>query len=159
LNDRENAGTDTYTPAIDGIYNKLPGMHLLYNEDVGKLVMRLLVGILMLFHGVGKINNAGGSLDFIVNAFINIGLPGFIGYTVFIGQIFGPLLLIVGVYCRIGALLIVGAMVVAIGLVHVDDIFRITELGGWALELQAFYLFGGAVIAFFGSGRYAIKPD
>ena len=159
MNDRESAETDRYSPAFEGIYKKLPGIHLLYNEDIGKLVMRLLVGILLLFHGVAKINNTGESLDFIVNAFINLGLPGFLGYGVFIGQIFGPVLLIAGVYCRIGALLVVGAMLVAIGLVHMGELFLLNALGGWALELQGFYLFGAVAIAFLGSGRYAIKPD
>ena len=157
MNDRENAATDHYSPTPEGIYNKLPGMNLLYNDDLGKLVIRLTVGILMLFHGVAKIRNTGGSLDVIAGALTNTGLPGFVAYGVFVGQVIAPLLLIFGVYCRIGALLIVGTMLFAIGLVHMGDLFRFTSRGSWALELQGFYLFGAAAVAFLGSGRYAIK--
>jgi len=31
--------------------------------------------------------------------------------------------------------------------------------GGWALELQGFFLFTGLAIACLGSGRYALRPD
>jgi putative oxidoreductase len=33
------------------------------------------------------------------------------------------------------------------------------EHGGWALELQGFYLLGGLVVAMFGSGKLAFRPD
>ena len=155
---RADAAADRHSPAIEGVYKKLPSMHLLNNEDFGKLVMRLSVGILMLPHGIAKIGNSG-SLDFITGLLANIGLPGFIAYGVFVGEIIAPLLLIAGVYCRIGALLIVGNMLFVIGLAHMGDLFDLTKHGGWALELQGFYLFGAVVIAFLGSGRYAIKRD
>ncbi len=158
MDHRANVATDRYSPAFEGLYKKLPGMHLLNNEDLGKLVMRLSVGILMLLHGLSKIGNTG-SLDFIAGSLTNNGLPGFIAYGVFVGEIIAPLLLIVGVYCRIGALLIVGNMLFAIGLAHMDDLFSLTKNGGWALELQGFYLFGAVAIAFLGSGRYSIKRD
>lgn len=133
-------------------------MHLLKNDDLGKLIMRLTVGILILFHGVAKIGNSG-SLDFIAGQLANNGLPGFIAYGVFVGEVVAPLLLIGGAYCRIAALVIVCNMLFAIGLVHTEELFMLTKNGGWALELQGSFLFGAVAIALLGSGRYAIKRD
>jgi len=133
-------------------------MDLLKNDDLGKLILRLTVGILILLHGIDKIGNTG-SLDFIAGQLANSGLPGFIAYGVFVGEVAAPLLLIGGAYCRIAALVIVGNMLFSIGLVHMGELFTLSKNGGWALELQGFYLFGAVAIAFLGSGRYAIKRD
>jgi putative oxidoreductase len=68
-------------------------------------------------------------------------------------------MIILGIYTRIGGLLIVINMLFAILLVHTGDLFTVTEHGGWRLELQAFYLFSGLALMFLGSGRLAVKPD
>lgn len=133
-------------------------IRLLHNNAVGLLVLRLTVGVLMLFHGVSKIMNPG-SLDFIGGMLSSNGLPSFLSYGVFIGEVIAPALVVIGVYCRQGALLIVANMVVAVLLAHTGDIFTITAHGGWRLELQGFYMFGALAIAFLGSGRLALRPD
>lgn len=131
---------------------------LLKNDAAGKLVLRLTVGILMLFHGAGKLLHPG-SLDFIGSKLAGMGLPESISWGVYAGEVIAPLMIILGIQSRFGALLVVVNMLFAIGLVHMGDIFALTEHGGWRLELQGFYLFGGLAILFLGSGRYAIKPD
>ena len=131
---------------------------LMNNEAAGKLVVRLTVGILMLFHGVGKILHPG-SLDFISATLSGNGLPGMIAYGVYVGEIIAPLMIILGVHARIGGLLVVINMIFAILLVHAGDLFTLTEHGGWRLELQAFYLLCGLAVMFLGSGKLAVKPD
>lgn len=131
---------------------------LLKNDDAGKLILRLTVGVLMLFHGVAKILNPG-SLNYIAGQLGNAGLPEFLVYGVFVGEVVAALMLIAGVFSRYAGLIIVANMLFAIGLVHMDHLFLLTKTGGWRLELQAFYLFGGLAIAFLGSGRFAIKRD
>ncbi len=131
---------------------------LLKNESAGKLVLRLTVGLLMLFHGIAKLMNPG-SVDFIGSKLAAAGLPEIISWGVYVGEIIAPLMLVFGVMSRLGAGIIVINMLFAIGLVHMGDIFALTEHGGWRLELQAFYLFGGLAILLLGSGRYAYKPD
>ena len=127
-------------------------------EDGGKLLLRLTVGVLMLFHGVAKILHTG-SLDFIRMGLSGYGLPEFIAYGVYVGEVVAPLLLIVGVLARWGGLVIVVNMLFAIALAHSGDLFALTEHGGYRLELQMFYLLGGAVIFMIGSGKFALKPD
>lgn len=129
-----------------------------FNDTMGKLVLRLTLGGLMLFHGVGKILHPA-SLEFIGSALTNIGLPAFIGYGVYIGEVLAPLMVILGVYCRLGGLLIAVNMVFAIALAHMGELFTLNQHGAWALELQGFYLLCGVVVMLMGSGRLAIRPD
>lgn len=131
---------------------------LLRNNAVGVLVLRLTVGVLMLFHGISKIMHPG-SVDFIGSTLSSAGLPSFIAYGVYMGEVVAPLMIVLGIYCRYGALLMVANMVIAILLVHTNDMFILTEHGGWRLELQGFYMFGALAIVFLGSGRIAVKPD
>ena len=131
---------------------------LLRNDAAGKLVVRLTVGILMLFHGVSKILHPG-SVEFIGGKLGEAGLPALLAYGVYVGEIVAPLMILLGVLSRVGGLIIVINMLFAILLVHTGDILALTEHGGWRLELQAFYLFGALAIVFLGSGRYAIRPD
>ena len=132
--------------------------NLLHDDAFGKLIIRLGVGILMLFHGVAKVLNPD-SLGFIRSMLEGVDLPGALAYGVYAGEIIAPLMILLGIYCRIGGLMVVVNMVFAIWLAHSADLFSLTDHGGWALELQGFYLFSGLALIFLGSGRYAIKPD
>jgi len=130
----------------------------LRNDAAGKLIVRLTVGIFMLFHGVAKVLHPG-TLDFIGGKLAGVGLPEALAYGVYVGEIIAPLMIILGIQARLGGLIIVLNMVFAILLVHTGDLFSLTEHGGWRLELQGFYLFGGLAIMFLGSGRLALRPD
>ena len=130
----------------------------MHSEAMGKLILRLTVGILLLLHGVAKIMHPG-SLEFIASSLASAGLPAEISYAIYIGEVIAPLMLILGYYTRIGGLIIVVNMLFAIGLVHQHEIFSLSKHGGWSLELQAFYLLGGLSVVLLGSGKYAIKPD
>jgi putative oxidoreductase len=133
-------------------------MSLSHNRSLGLLVMRLTVGCLMLFHGIAKIMHPD-SLGFISGTLSAVGLPSFLSYGVYVGEVIAPLMIILGIFSRYAALVIVVNMVFAIFLVHSGDVFALTEHGGWRLELQAFYLLGALAIVLMGSGRFATKPD
>ena len=131
---------------------------LIRDDALGKLLIRLTVGGLLLFHGVAKVLDPD-SLGFISKMLVGVDLPGELAYGVYIGEIVAPLMIVLGVYCRLGGLVAAVNMLVAIWLAHSGDIFSLGEHGGWALELQGFYLFCSLALVFLGSGRYAIKPD
>ena len=124
-------------------------------EDAGKLLLRLTVGGLILLHGVAKLANGIGGISGMVE---RVGLPGELGYLVYVGEVIAPLLLILGLWTRIAALIVAGNMVVAVALVHMNELFTLTKTGGWALELQGMFLFGALVVALIGPGRYAAQP-
>ncbi|PCJ86665.1 MAG: GntR family transcriptional regulator [Thiotrichaceae bacterium] len=128
------------------------------NSDVGRLILRLSVGGMMLFHGVAKIMHPA-SLDFISGMLNSNNLPGLLAYGVYIGEVLAPLMIIVGYQARLGGLILVVNMLFAIFLAHTGDFFSLTEHGGWALELQMFYLLSALSIVFLGSGRLAVKQD
>ncbi len=130
----------------------------LLEVDTGKLIVRLSVGGLMLFHGIAKIMHPG-SLDFIAGMLEGFGLPVLLAYGVYIGEVIAPLMVIVGFKARIGGLIMVLNMLFALLLAHTGDFFSLSEHGGWMVELQMFYLLSALAVVFLGSGRQAIKPD
>jgi putative oxidoreductase len=128
------------------------------NADTGRLILRLCVGGLMLFHGVAKVMHPG-SLDFISGMLTANHLPEILAYGVYIGEVVAPLMVIAGYQARIGGLLIAVNMLFALFLAHSGDFFSLTQHGGWAVELQMFYLLSAVAVVFLGSGRLAFKQD
>lgn len=128
------------------------------DSDTGKLVLRLSVGGLMLFHGVAKIMHPG-SLEFIGGMLAGFGLPAILAYGVYIGEVVAPLMVVVGYKARIGGLIMAVNMLFALVLAHTGDFFSLSEHGGWLVEIQMFYLLSAVAVVFLGSGRQAIEPD
>ena len=128
------------------------------NSDVGCLFLRISVGGMMLFHGVAKMMHPA-SLDFISGMLSSNNLPGFLAYGVYLGEVLAPLMIIVGYQARLGGLIIFINMLFALSLAHTGDFFSLTEHGGWAVELQMFYLMSALSIVFLGSGTLAFKQD
>jgi len=133
-------------------------MNYQFLEELGKLTLRLTVGILMLFHGVGKILDPG-VLDAMGTQLAGNGLPASIAYGIYIGEVLAPLMIIFGLFSRIGGLLVAINMVFAILMAHSTQLLALSKSGGWALELQGFYLLCGIAICLLGSGRLAVKVD
>ena len=123
-----------------------------YN-DAGKLLLRITLGGLMLFHGIAKLN---GGVDGIAGMLAGQGLPGALAYLVYLGELVAPLLVVIGLWTRPAALIVAGNMVVALVLVHSTHFLNISNSGGWQLELQFFFLLNAITIALIGAGRYSL---
>ena len=130
----------------------------LRNDDVGKLILRLTLGILLLFHGISKFQHPG-TVEFIADNLSLAGWPAILSNGVYFGEIIAPALIVIGILTRYSAVVVIINMLFAIFLMHSADIFSLTQHGGWRLELQGFYLFGAVAIVFFGSGNHALIPD
>ncbi len=124
------------------------------NEAIGKLILRVALGGLVLAHGISKLT---GGIGFITDTVAGAGLPAFFAYGVYIGEVVAPLLLIAGWYSRIGAGVIAINMLFAIGLVHGAEFFTLNQSGGWALELQGMFLFAAIALVLMGPGQYRIN--
>lgn len=122
-------------------------------DDTGKLVLRAALSFLLLFHGISKLI---GGVGFIAGILAKAGLPPAIGYLVYIAEVIAPLLMLIGLYTRPAALVVAINMVVAVLLVHTSQFFTLSETGGWALELQAFYFASALAVALLGAGRYSL---
>jgi len=123
-------------------------------DDIGKLILRLTLGILMLLHGIAKLRYGVAGIE---DMLVNHGLPGFIAYGVFVGEIIAPLMVIAGWNARLGGFIMAATMVVAIALAHGSQLFDLGKQGGWALELQGFFLFTALAVALIGPGKYAVN--
>ncbi|PAV26906.1 GntR family transcriptional regulator [Tamilnaduibacter salinus] len=126
---------------------------MLDNADLGKLIVRLTLGGLLLFHGIAKLMHG---LGFVESQLAAHDLPIFLAYGVLIGEIVAPLMVMLGYQTRIGALLIVFNMLMAVVLVHSHELMALSGSGGWALELQGFFLFTALALIFLGPGRYKV---
>ncbi|XYJ10606.1 DoxX family protein [Telluria sp. B2] len=122
-------------------------------EDLGKLVLRLALGLMILLHGISKLV---GGIGFVTGALQKMGLPGAIGYLVYIGEVIAPLLIVFGLWTRLAALILAGNMIVAVLLVHTAQFFALSATGGWELELQGMFFFAAVALVLLGAGRYSI---
>ena len=123
-------------------------------DDLTKLTLRLTVGVLMLLHGIAKLRHG------IARIILNVehhGLPSFVGYGVFIGEVLAPVAIILGLYTRPAALALAINMLFAVWLAHMGDIGNLGRGGGWAVELQWFYFAVALAVAALGGGRYAVR--
>jgi len=121
-------------------------------EDAGKLVLRAALAILLLFHGISKLM---GGIGFITGMLAKAGLPPAVGYLVYIGEVVAPMLILLGIWTRAAALIVIINMIVALLLVHTGQFFTLSQTGGWALELQGFYFASAIAVALLGAGRYS----
>lgn len=133
---------------LQGSFNRM-----LSHEDFGKLLLRLAVGGLMLFHGLHKLF---AGIDGISAMLVAKGFPGFIAYGVLVGEVVAPVLIILGVLTRLSALVLAFTMVVAWLMVAMGKTFALDAVGAWAIESIVYYFIGGMAIAFLGAGKYAL---
>lgn len=123
-------------------------------DDLGKLVLRVTVGGLLLLHGMHKLLNGIEPIKAMVAAH---NIPDAVAYGVYLGEIIGPIMVILGVFSRIGGALIVVNMAMAVTLAGMAQVMAFNPAsGGYALELEAFYLLGGLCVMLLGAGRYSI---
>ena len=130
-------------------------MYPVANDAAGKLLLRVSVAGLIMMHGMSMLLVRG--VGIIPGELEAVGIPGFIAYGVFIGQIIAPIMMIAGFYARAGALVVAFTMVVAILLVHSDHMFALTPNGGFQIELQWLFLLSAISVMLMGPGRYAIN--
>jgi len=122
--------------------------------DTGKLILRLALGVLILLHGIAKLSSG---IEGITGMVTGAGLPDWVAYGVYMGEVVAPLMVIAGWFARAGAGIIAVNMVFAVALAHRSDLLALGDTGGWALELQGMFFFTAVAIACLGPGRYSLN--
>lgn len=122
-------------------------------DSLGKLVLRVSVGGLLLLHGVHKLLNG---IDPIKQTIAAHGVPDWLAYGVYLGEVVGPILVLLGVFSRIGGALIALNMIVAVLVAGMGHLLALGPMGGYALELEAFYLSGAIAIILLGAGGFSL---
>ena len=85
------------------------------NDDFGKLVLRATLAVLVLFHGVSKLING---IDPIMGMVAKAGLPSAFAFLVYIGEVIAPLMILFGIWARLGAVIVAINMIMAVSLAH-----------------------------------------
>lgn len=125
-------------------------------DNIAKLILRVMVGGMMLFHGIHKALNGIG---FIKGMLSSQGLPEMLAYGVYVGEILAPIFLIIGWKSRVWAAIIAFNMITVLYLAHGGDLLSLGAHGAWAVELPMFYLLSAVAILLMGSGKYAVMRD
>ncbi len=92
----------------------------------GVVLLRLVLGVAMLYNGWDKVVPAGGfhghtnfsAVDHFCRYVVGLGLPYWLGYVATFAEVVGGLCLVVGLFVRFFALLIAGDLLVALVLVN-----------------------------------------
>jgi putative oxidoreductase len=123
--------------------------------DAGLLLLRFGIATVLLFHGIYKVTQGVGWMSGPLGA---VGLPAWLSYGVYVGEIVAPALLILGLWTRLAGLVIAINMAMAIFLARRGDIGKINPMGGgWAIELEVLLLIGALALALTGGGRFGLS--
>ncbi len=123
-------------------------------RDYGALILRLALGTMFVAHALLKyfVFTLPGTVAF----FESLGLPGFFAHLTFLAELVGGVLLILGIYARVVALVLVPVLLGATW-AHIGNGWLFTNpKGGW--EYPAFLTVAAVVQALIGDGAFALKP-
>jgi putative oxidoreductase len=118
-------------------------------KPLALLFLRWGIAIIFLFHGYPKLAHIR---QWIQN-FQHMGFPGYFAYVAGVFEVFGSVLLIVGLFTRISALLLAGEMAVAIWRVHLPQ-GTVFDVGNYQLPLAL--AVGSFAIATVGAGLFSL---
>ncbi len=117
--------------------------------NVGLLVLRLAIGVMMIHHGQEKLADPQQFANTYV-ASLHLPFPLFFAYAAGFSELIGSWLLIFGLLTPLGALAITGTMTVA-AYQHILT----AGLNIYVLELVALYLAGSLAVLLLGPGRFS----
>jgi putative oxidoreductase len=132
------------------------------DDDVGRLIVRLALGLVMFPHGAQKLlgwfggNGFAGTLQFFTS---QLGLPVAVAFLVILAEFFGAISLITGFLGRVGAFGILCVMLGAIFMVHLPNGFFMNWYGnqkGEGIEYHLLAIGMALAILVKGSGAFSI---
>jgi len=122
--------------------------------DLGKLLLRIAIGGLLLLHGIHKMLHG---FDGVRGALVKNGLTELLWIGCFVGEIIAPICLILGIFTRISALLVVVVMIFSLYLVFGMAAFELnSKTGALVTEANFLFLFSALALYFIGGGRYSL---
>jgi putative oxidoreductase len=125
---------------------------------IAPLVVRVIVGVIMVAHGLQKLTQMGpGNFGGQVLAGLGVPLPELMGYVVTFLELLGGILLIVGLFSRLTALLLTIDLVVAAILLVKLNVGLIAPQGsGAGAELDLALIAGLLVVLLAGPGKLSV---
>ena len=125
-------------------------------EDVAKLVLRVSVCAMIMIRGWAVLHGEQAIRDTLMRWH----MPTELAYSSLFFEEFAPLMVILGVYARVGASAMVFWMGMAFALAHVDTghLLQLDAVNvGWRVEGPFFVLVCSLCVALLGAGRYGLN--
>jgi putative oxidoreductase len=132
------------------------------DDDVGMLIVRLALGIVMFPHGAQKLLGwfGGGGFAGTMQGMTSMGLPAVVVFLVILAEFFGSLSLITGVLGRVGAFGILCVMLGAVFTVHLPFGFFMNWMGNQKGEGFEYHILAiGIALAILVKGSGAFSVD
>ena len=118
---------------------------------------RLGLGVCLFMHGFAKILHGIGGVKSILT---KADLPEIMAYGSYVGEVIAPIMIILGIFSRIGALLVIGTSLTIMYAYHgLGNLLELTNAGGFKAEILYLYIALSLCVIFNGSGKYAIRKD
>jgi len=122
-------------------------------NDIAKLIVRLSLGILILFHGIHKMIHGIESIKNMLSAH---SIPEFFAYGVYFGELIAPIFIILGLYARIASGVLAINMLMAIFLAYSFSL-SLGKYGGLSIESPLLFFIMSILVALLGSGKYSVN--
>jgi|SRR5215469_9533833 len=87
-------------------------------KPIALLLLRVGLGVVFIFHGYPKLFTRTHEM---MSAFQHMGFPSFFVYIAGVVEFFGGIILILGLFTRVGAFLLSGEMAIAVLKVHMPQ--------------------------------------
>ena len=123
------------------------------SSDIAKLLLRVSLGVLILFHGIYKVIHGVGGVKVMLGS---AGLPEILSYGVYVGELIAPIFIILGLYSRVASLVLGFNMLVAIFLAYGFS-FSLAKYGGLSMESPLLFLIMSILVFLLGSGKYSVN--
>ena len=139
---------------IAGLLSRVP--------DAALLIARVILGGLMLLHGLRKFQAPGGvsSFQHVLTTLPNVPFPGFTGAVLPWVETVGGALLLIGALTRVAALVLAAEMGIIAGLVKFGDMHAglvgPAQAPGSGAEIEFLYLAGLLILLVLGPGRVSL---
>ncbi len=118
-------------------------------QPLGLLVLRVSLGLIFFSHGYPKLAHSGAGMQ---SFFVQHGLPGYFVYISGVLEVFGAILLALGLFTRAAALLLAIEMGVAIWKVHSTGSYLAVHNYEFPLAMLA----GSFALATVGAGSFSL---
>ena len=123
------------------------------NSDIAKLLLRVSLGGLILFHGVHKVIYGIDAIELLL---VDGGFPKILAYGVYVGELIAPIFVILGLYARVASLVIMFNMFMAIFLAY-GFTLSLSKYGGVSIESPLLFFILSLLLFLLGSGKYSVN--
>ncbi len=123
-------------------------------NEIAKLILRATLAIMILFHGFDKVVHGIGGVKYLLKS---AGLPEFMAYGVYVGEVVVPILILLGVYARVASSILAFNMLVAIFLAQGSSWLLLGEHGAPLMELPFLYFVMSLLVVMLGGGKYGVN--